>query len=184
MDHGESSYRRFLDGDDEGICEIVKEYKDGLTFYLNSIVGDVCLAEELMQDTFTKLVIKRPRFRGESAFKTWLYAIGRNIALDAVRRRKTASVPLDEVENYIEEALSLEEEYLKTEENLNIRRAMDKLKADYSQALWLLYFESFTYKEAAGIMKRSVKQFDNLVYRAKKALREELEKEGVVYEGL
>ena len=93
-------------------------------------------------------------------------------------------ITIESDENYIEEALSLEEEYLKTEENLNIRRAMDKLKADYSQALWLLYFESFTYKEAAGIMKRSVKQFDNLVYRAKKALREELEKEGVVYEGL
>ena len=84
MDHGESSYCRFLDGDDEGIAELVKEYKDGLTFYLNSIVGDLCLAEELMQDTFTKLVIKRPRFRGESAFKTWLYTIGRNLATDTL----------------------------------------------------------------------------------------------------
>lgn len=184
MSNGERSYRRFLAGDDEGISEIVRDYKDGLTLYLNSIVGDVYLAEELMQDTFTKLVIKRPRFRGESAFKTWLYAIGRNIALDAVRRGKRPSVPLDEVENYIDEAHSLEEEYLKTEENLKIRRAMNTLKKDYSQALWLIYFESFTYKEAAAVMKKSVKQFDNLVYRAKKALREEFEKEGVAYEGL
>ena len=184
MNNGESSYRRFLEGDDEGIAEIVRDYKDGLTLYLNSIVGDVYLAEELMQDTFTKLVIKRPRFRGESAFKTWLYAIGRNIALDAVRRGKRPSVPLDEVENYIDEAHSLEEEYLQTEENLKIRRSMNKLKKDYSQALWLVYFERFTYKEAAAVMKKSAKQFDNLVYRAKKALREEFEKEGVVYEGL
>ena len=184
MDNGESSYRRFLDGDDEGISEIVREYKDGLVFYLNSIVGDVFLAEELMQDTFTKLVIKKPRFRGESAFKTWLYAIGRNLALDALRRGKTPSVPLDEVENYIDEALSIEEKYLKTEENLRLRRALDSIRPEYAQALWLLYFESFTYKEAAVIMKKSAKQFDNIVFRAKRALRARLEKEGVVYEGL
>ena len=35
MDNGASSYRRFLDGDDKGIAEIVGDYKDGLILYLN-----------------------------------------------------------------------------------------------------------------------------------------------------
>ena len=36
MDNGASSYRRFLDGDDEGIVEIIRDYKDGLILYLNA----------------------------------------------------------------------------------------------------------------------------------------------------
>ena len=35
MDNGAGSYRRFLDGDDDGIVEIVRDYKDGLIFYIN-----------------------------------------------------------------------------------------------------------------------------------------------------
>ena len=41
MDNGASSYRRFLDGDDGGIVEIIEEYKDGLVLYLNSLVGNI-----------------------------------------------------------------------------------------------------------------------------------------------
>ncbi len=33
MDNGASSYRRFLDGDDKGLAEIVRDYKDGLILY-------------------------------------------------------------------------------------------------------------------------------------------------------
>ncbi len=40
MDNGASSYRRFLDGEDEGFYEIVRDYKDGLLLYVNSIVGN------------------------------------------------------------------------------------------------------------------------------------------------
>ena len=39
MDNGERSYRRFLDGDDKGLAEIVRDYSDGLTLYLNGIVA-------------------------------------------------------------------------------------------------------------------------------------------------
>ena len=38
MDNGAGSYRRVLDGDDAGIAEIVKDYKDGLILYLNGYV--------------------------------------------------------------------------------------------------------------------------------------------------
>ena len=38
MDNGASSYRRFLEGDDDGIVEIIKDHKDGLMLYLNSFL--------------------------------------------------------------------------------------------------------------------------------------------------
>ena len=70
--------------------------KLSLMLYINSQVKDMSLAEELTLDTFTKLTVKRPRFRGEGSFKTWLYTIGRNLAIDTLRKRKNY-VPLDEV---------------------------------------------------------------------------------------
>ena len=38
MDNGASSYRRFLDGDDKGLAEIARDYKDGLMLYLRSCI--------------------------------------------------------------------------------------------------------------------------------------------------
>ena len=64
MDIGASSYRRYLDGDDTGLVEIIKENKDGLTLYINGYVNDIFVAEDLMEETFFKLATKRPRFFG------------------------------------------------------------------------------------------------------------------------
>ena len=62
MDNGASSYRRYLDGDDNGIAEIVAAYKDGLILYLNGYVENIHTAEELTEDTFFRLVAKNRGF--------------------------------------------------------------------------------------------------------------------------
>lgn len=88
MDHGASSYRRFLQGDDSGFEEIVRTYSDGLILYLYGYVSDFHLAEDLCEDTFFRLLVKKPRFDGRSSFKSWLYTIGKNLATDHLRRAK------------------------------------------------------------------------------------------------
>ena len=51
MDNGASSYRRFLDGDDNGFIEIIKDYKDGLILYINNFTRNIFTAEDLAEDT-------------------------------------------------------------------------------------------------------------------------------------
>ena len=51
MDNGASSYRRFLDGDDEGMVDIIRDYKDGVILYLNGYVNNIFVAEELISHT-------------------------------------------------------------------------------------------------------------------------------------
>ena len=65
MDNGESSYRRFLDGDDEGFDDIVRTYKDGLILYLNGYVNNIYTAEEVAEDTFFRLLSKNRNFQGK-----------------------------------------------------------------------------------------------------------------------
>ena len=57
-----------------------------MSLYLNSIVNNMCLADDIVQETFVKLAIKKPKFNGKSSFKTWLYAIGRNTAINYLKK--------------------------------------------------------------------------------------------------
>ncbi len=184
MDNGESSYRRFLAGDDSAFECIIRDYKDGLMLYLNNFVNNIFIAEDLMQDTFVKLVTKRPHFSGKASFKTWLYAIGRNTALDYLRKKKpTADISVDEFV-ILAASEEVERKYLQDEDKRALHRAMDALKCEYRQILWLAYFEELPLKECAIVMKRSVRATETLVWRARQALKAKLEEENFVYEGL
>lgn len=79
---------------------------------------------------------------------------------------------------------SLETFYIKEEQKIIIHRALRKLKAEYRQVLWLIYFEGFSNREAAIVMKKSVHNIETLVYRARKSLKSQLEMEGFKYEEL
>ncbi len=185
MDNGASSYRRFLDGDDSGFVEVIRDYKDGLIFYLNGFVRNLHIAEELAEDTFVKIVTRKPRFTGKSSFKTWLYVIGRNVALDYLKKHsKHKLIPIDEIQEMTDEEADFENEFLREERKVTVHRAMCRLKSEYRQILWLTYFEGFSNKEAAAVMKKKVHNIETLVSRARKALKEELEKEDFVYEEL
>ena len=185
MDNGASSYRRFLDGDDKGIIEIVNDYKDGLILYLNGYVNNLYIAEELTEDTFFRLITKKPKYAGKSTFKSWFYAIGKNTAVDYIRyRSKQLNMPIEDMENYLSEEQNLEKSYIQDERKIEVHKALSTLNQDYRNILWLVYFEYFSNKEVAVILRKSDRQIKNLLYRAKQALKTKLEKEGFIYEEL
>ena len=186
MDNGASSYLRFRDdGDESGLVEIIRDYKDGLIFFLCGIVGDITVAEELAEDTFVLLGTKKPKDKGKSSFKTWLYTIGRNIAVDYLRKRKRGdSVSLESCPELTSDEASLEETYLSEEQKITLHRAMRALKNEYRQVLWLVYFDGLSVKEAASVLKKTVHSTETLLYRARKELKKQLESEGFDYENI
>ena len=190
MDNGASSYRRFLEGDDEGVVEIVRDYKDGLILFLNRYVHNVYIAEELAEETFFRIIIKKPRFVKKGSFKTWLYTIGRNTAINYLKRDgRTLHTDFDELEclsgeNENPEIESLEKAYIREEEKIVIHRALANIKPDYGKVLYLKFFENMSNDEIAVVLKRNKRQVENLIYQSKRALRSELDKEGFHYEGL
>ena len=185
MDNGASSYRRFREeADQSGLAEIIREYRDGLILYLNSFVGNIHTAEELAEDTFVLLGTKKPRDKGNGSFKTWLYTIGRNIAINYLKKSsKRKEISIDDCIE-LKSQTDLEENYIKEERKIAVHRALTKLKSEYRQVLWLVYFENFSTKQVAAVMKKSVHNVETLVYRARKALKSQLELEGFVYEEL
>ncbi len=184
MDNGASSYRRFLDGDKNALIDIIEDYRRGLVLFLNSVTGDFCLAEEVAEETFLKLYVDRPKFSGKSSFRSWLYSIGRNTAVDHIRKAsKLEEVPVDDFYEVTDKE-DIEQNYIKGEDKRQLLRALEKLNDDYRQVLYLIYFENFSNTETAKIMGRSERQVRNLLYRSKESLRNILEREGFRYEGI
>ena len=184
MDNGASSYRRFLAGDDNGLAEIIRTYRDGLIFYLNGFVNDIHTAEDLAEDVLVKLAVKKPAFKEKSSFKTWLYAIGRNEAYTYLRRHKVSYVPLEEAPAQAAVYDAPEIGYFKDEKSRALHRCLSGLKSEYHQVLWLYYFDELPAKEIAAVMKKSVHNVETLLYRARKAVKIALEAEGINNENI
>lgn len=177
------SYRRYLEGDDNGLFEIMSRYNEGLTLFINGIVGDICAAEEIMQETFIVIAVKKPRFGGRSDFKTWLFSIARNKAVDSLRRKPKDQIPMDACFRLSDET-DIERSFLRDEQKIELHRALTELSPEYRQVIELMYFEGFDNSQTAKIMRRTKRQVRNLLYRAKLALKKQLEKGGFVYEEL
>lgn len=185
MDIDINSYERYLDGDDSAFADIVREYADGLMLYINSFTRNIHIAEDLTEEVFFKLAVKKPHFRNQSSFKTWLYAIGRNTALDYLRKESNYAVTnIEEHKDTQREEESVEQLYLKEEQKVRLHTCLKTLKLEYAQVLYLVYFEGFDNAQTAQIMKKTKRQTENLIYRAKAALKSKLEKEGFEYENI
>ncbi len=180
-----NSYERYLSGDDSAFADIVRDYADGLMLYINSFTRNIHVAEELTEEVFFKLAVKKPHFRKQSSFKTWLYAIGRNTALDYIRKESNYAVTnIEEHKDTQKEEESVEQLYLKEEQKVRLHICLKSLKPEYAQVLYLVFFEEFDNAQTAQIMKKTKRQTENLIYRAKAALKSKLEKEGFEYENI
>ena len=172
MDNGASSYRRFLDGDESAVHDIMEELFRGLVFFIDRFVHDAHAAEDIAIDTFSDLIVHRHRYNFKVKLKTYLYMVGRSRALDYMKHRRVIDfVELSEAQGLPDEGKTLEEAVLADERKRVVNAAIGKLPEDMRVAVHLIYFEGMTYEEAARVMKKNRKQVDNLLYRAKKELR-------------
>lgn len=179
MHTGEQSYSRFLSGDKKGLEEIIVEYSDELVLYINQIVGNIDLSKDIMTETFVKLYVKKPEYSEKSSFKTWLFSIARFTAYDYIKKNKGISLLSEEELNSFPDEESIERKVIQNEEKINLHRAIKKLKPEYSQIIYLIYFEGLDTAETAKVIKKTKKQTGELLYRAKLSLKKILEKEGI-----
>ena len=179
MDNGASSYRRYLNGDEEAFHEIVKEYFDSLVFFIERYVNDYAAAEDIVLDAFTQLVVNKHRYNFSVSLKTYLFMIGRSRALDYMKHRgKLRFVELSEAADAQAEDATLEELVLADERKRMVNVALAQLSEEMRLVIHLTYFEQLSADDTAKILKKNRKQVYNLLYRAKNTLRTILGEEG------
>lgn len=160
-------YRRYLNGDECAFDEIIREYRHSLTFFLLRYVKDAATAEELAIDVFAELVLHPKRYNFKVSLKTYLFMLGRSRAIDWLRHQRRLA-PLEE------NAGSYETPFLESTQKQELYDALEALPPKMQQAVYLIYFEELSYREAAQVLGCSPKQIDNFLYRAKNLLRKEL----------
>ena len=178
MDNGASSYRRFLDGDESAMDEIMQELFFPLVFFVNRYVQDLPAAEDIAMDAMTELFVHKRRYNFKVTLKTYVFLLGKSRALNYLKHRsRLRETALTEAADLAEEN-ELEQRALDSERKRVVNAALAKLPDEMRMAVHLVFFEELSYEEAARVMKKNPKQVDNLLYRAKKELRAILGEEG------
>ena len=180
-EYGESSYRRFLRGEKAALEELVTAFSDSLVRYAYSLVKDPVIAEEVMEDCFAALFMKAPKLQSDEHLKRYLYRVAHNKSMDHLRRR--VDVSLEDVEGVVGVADPQDDIVLK-ERDTTLYLCMRQLPRQYREILMLTYFEEFSTEDICRILSLRTKQVYNLHARAKIALRELLEKEGITHEDI
>ncbi len=174
-------YQKYLKGDNNAFEEIVKKYKDHIIYFISRYTKNTDIAEDISQDVFVYLLVNKEQYDFKYSFKTYLYMIAKCRAINYINREKRAISGLNYENLYIEDN-DLEEIVYKNEKTKEIRKVINKLKPDYQAVICLTSLEGFKYKEVAKIMDKNVGQIKVMLNRAKKKLKEVLEKEGFSYE--
>ena len=177
----EALYAEFLaTGDNGAFRKLLERYREPLALFIFSIVRSMDDAEDIMLDAFAVAASGTVKFKGKSSFKTWLFAIGRNLALKHLRKNRLVMLPIDdEVSEKASDAPLPDEELLKTERDRKLYEALDKLNPEYCQALTLHFFEGMDAEQIAVVMDKNKKQVYNLIERGKEQLKTKLAALGI-----
>jgi len=179
---GEELYRRFLADDSDSFEKLVELYEHDLALFINGFVRDYHEAKHLTIETFAQLVISGGQFSGKSSLKTYLFAIGKNLALRYIKMRESNQhISYEEVIDTLTDNETPHNLIEKEENKQYLYKAIRELKEEYRIVLELLYFNDMSYLEAGRIMNKSEKQITNLAYRAKILLKKKLESFGFTY---
>lgn len=179
MDRGEELYQRYLDGEEGAFDQIMAEYRYRLIFFIHEIVRDTDAAEDVAMDVFCYLLMHPKRYRFGTKFSTYLFMLAKSRAIDYIRHRDHFQwVSTDKEAIELCDEKTLEEAVLENEIKRTVHRALAELPETMRQVVHLVYFENRSYRDTALIMKKSPKQIDNLLFRAKEKLRHRLGKEG------
>lgn len=177
----EELYGKYLDGDESAADELVSRYGDKLTRYINRYIADAHEAEDIMIEAFARLFAKERKITGDGAFRAYLYRTARNLALRHISKGRIHFLCLDDIVFEPHDEVFADTGIIRSERERQLRDALGRLKEEYREALWLVYFENMSYRDAGVVMHKTEQQVTKLVHRGKRGLRTILEEDGFIY---
>jgi len=171
-------------GDKQAFGLLVEKYQRKLARLLSRFVRDPAEVEDVTQEAFIKAYRALPKFRGDSAFYTWLYRIGINTAknylMAAGRRAPTSTgVDSDEAESLAEgeqlrDINTPESLILSREIGDTVNATMEALPEELRTAIQLREIEGMSYEDIAQIMNCPIGTVRSRIFRAREAIAEQL----------
>ena len=165
-------------GDLRAFDLLVLKYQGRIAALVGRYVSDAGEVEDVTQESFIKAYRALGKFRGDSAFYTWLYRIAANAAknhLVAKGRRPRADATIEDAEGFDEggmlsESASPEALAMGGELAAVVESAMNELPDELRAALMLREFEGLSYDDIADVLGCPVGTVRSRIFRAREAI--------------
>jgi RNA polymerase sigma-70 factor (ECF subfamily) len=170
-------------GDKKAFDLLVLKYQHKIVKLISRYIRDEAETLDVAQEAFIKAYRALPRFRGDSAFYTWLYRIAINTAKNFLvsqgRRPPESDIDADEAENYagataLRDIATPERQLLKDEIEEVVYKAIEQLPEDLRTAITLREMEGLSYEEIALAMDCPVGTVRSRIFRAREAIDKKL----------
>jgi RNA polymerase sigma-70 factor (ECF subfamily) len=183
----ESDTRRIALGlrqKDVAVLEIlVGRYQYRLVRYLVSLLGRRDGVDDLVQETWLRILERGGSYDGNSRFEPWLFRVARNLALDTMRKRPLFSLDSTEEEGVpVSPASSEPSPYAlaaRTQDAERLAQSLQTLEPVYREALVLRFQEELSLQEISVIVGAPVSTVASRIYRGLATLRPRLQGETV-----
>ena len=150
----------FLAGDEQAFSVLVKKYLDNLYNFVMIFMGERMAAEDVVQETFVKAWKNMKSFDKSKNFKTWLFTIGKNTAMDFLKKKKAMPFSFFEndegispFENIVDENELIDQVLAEDEDGEKLWKALKKIKDKYRLILELCYREDMTLAEISEVLE-------------------------------
>lgn len=164
---------RARQGDRNAFSELVRLHQNRVYRYLLRMLGSHDDALEMTQDAFIKAWQALPQWQPDAQFRTWLFRIANNTALDALRRRSLVEfVPLENSYDAPSSAPDPERQAQATQEVRQLEASLKKLAPEHRQILLLREVEEMSYEEIGHVLLLSDGTVKSRLARARAALIE------------
>lgn len=169
---------RVRDDDMEAYTLLVQRYQQRVVNTVYRYTGDGPGADDLAQEVFIKVFKARKTWQPVAKFSTWLFRIVTNLCLNEIRNRKhRPGLSLDD--NPLLDPGQDDPALLETSRRelaLAVRKALDALPENQRLAVVLNKWEDQSYEQIGEAMNLSVPAVKSLLFRARQAMKESLEK--------
>lgn len=151
-------------GEKQAFNELVIFYYPYVSNFLLKLTRNETLSEDLVQETFVRIIRNIERFDvyGRATFSTYIITIAKNCYIDYLRKNKNISLNNDF--SIMDDGVNFEDKILNNIEASEIIKIMDKLPYEQSEAIKLKYLEELTLKEIAERFKTEPKTIKSRIH--------------------
>jgi len=164
---------RLINADREAFAFFYEKYSAALYQKLYKMVKISEIADELLQDVFLKVWLKKETIDSERPFKAWLYTIAQNTVYDYYRKLAQDKKMQDHLMNTFAAFYNQTEDYIYNKERSAVlQEAIDQLPPQRKEIFRLCKLEEKSYKEVAEHLNISVSTVSNQLVQATKAVKD------------
>ena len=174
-------------GKQNAYSQLLDDYQQKVFGTCISFIPNKEDAEDIAQEVFLEVFKSINKFKGESKLSTWIYRIATNKCLEFIRKKNTKKrfafmqtilgneIPLDKTSYFTEvnhPGILLENK----EKSATIFKAINTLPESQRVVFTLAKIDGKSYQEIVEITGKSLSSVESVMFRAKKALQQKLEK--------